>query len=54
MRRLRYLIGLLRETAEFASSNKAWWLVPMVVILIAVGAIIWAGGGALPLIYTLF
>lgn len=53
-RRLRQLARLLRELGEFAAANKAWWLVPVAAMLLAVGAIIWAGGGAMPLIYTLF
>jgi len=53
-RRLRALAGMLRELGEFAAANKAWWLVPVAVMLLAVGGIIWAGGGAMPLIYTLF
>jgi hypothetical protein len=53
-KRLRALADLLRELGEFAAANKAWWLLPVAVMLLAVGGIIWAGGGGMPLIYTLF
>jgi hypothetical protein len=54
MQRLRSLRGLLKEFTEFASANKAWWIVPIVVVLLLVAGIISLGGGATPLIYTLF
>ena len=54
MNRLRFLAELLGEFGEFASANKAWWLVPVAVILLAVAGIISVGGGVTPLIYTLF
>jgi hypothetical protein len=54
MKRLRHLITLLREIGEFAMANRAWWLVPIVCILLAVAGIVALGGGATPLIYTLF
>jgi hypothetical protein len=54
MNRLQHLLTLLREGAEFAAANKAWWLVPMLFILLGVAAIISFSSGASPLIYTLF
>ncbi len=54
MERIRHLLTLLREVTEFAAANKAWWLVPVLVILLGVAAIISLGSGATPLIYTLF
>jgi hypothetical protein len=54
MRRLRYLFTLIREFTEFAAANKAWWLVPIAVILLGVAAIVSLGSSATPLIYTLF
>ncbi len=54
MKRLKYLIELFKEFVEFASANKAWWLVPVVVILLSVAALVFVGQGATPLIYTLF
>ena len=52
--RLRFLRGIMKEFTEFAAANKAWWIVPVVVILLLVAGIISLGGGATPLIYTLF
>jgi hypothetical protein len=54
MNRIRFLAGLFKEFGEFAAANKAWWLVPVAVILLAVAGIISLGGGVTPLIYTLF
>ncbi len=54
MKRVKYLFALLGEFGEFAAANKAWWLVPIVLILLVVAAIVTLGGSATPLIYTLF
>jgi hypothetical protein len=54
MKRLRALLMLCREFMEFAAANKAWWLLPIAVILLGVGAVIALSGSATPLIYTLF
>jgi uncharacterized protein DUF5989 len=54
MRRFRYLLGLVKEIGQFAAANKAWWLVPITVILVLVAAVITLGSSAAPLIYTLF
>ena len=45
-----------REIWSFLSQNKKWWLLPIVVVLVGVGALLaFAGGSALaPFIYTLF
>jgi hypothetical protein len=42
-----------RELLDFALHNKRWWLTPILVILILLGALIVFGGGS-SLIYTLF
>ncbi|MBN1653182.1 MAG: hypothetical protein JXA30_05340 [Deltaproteobacteria bacterium] len=54
MTRLKYLLALLREIGEFAAANKAWWLIPIALILLGVASIVTLGGSATPLIYTLF
>ena len=47
--------GLLRELFDFLIHNKAWWLTPIVVVLLLVGVLIFlAGTGAAPFIYPLF
>jgi hypothetical protein len=46
--------GLAREMWEFLRENKKWWLGPIIGVLILVGALLLAGGGAAPFIYALF
>ena len=48
--------GLLWEFWDFLRYNKKWWLTPIVLVLVALGAlIVLAQGSALaPFIYTLF
>ncbi len=47
--------GLLAELWEFMATNKKWWLTPIVLVLLLVGALIlMSGTAAAPFIYTLF
>jgi hypothetical protein len=47
--------GLLRQCGEYLLHNKKWWLTPIVLILLIVGALLILGSSvAAPLIYTLF
>lgn len=47
--------GMLREFWDFLRENKAWWLTPIVVVLLLISALVILGAtGAAPLIYTLF
>ena len=47
--------GLLVELWEFMATNKKWWLTPVVLVLLLVGALIMLSGtAAAPFIYTLF
>jgi hypothetical protein len=47
--------GLLRELADFLVYNKAWWLTPIVIVLLLVGLLIVLGStGLAPFIYPLF
>jgi hypothetical protein len=45
-----------KELWGFLASNKKWWLMPVVVVLVAIGAVlVFASGSALaPFIYTMF
>jgi hypothetical protein len=54
MKGIKYLFALLGEFGGFAATNKAWWLIPIALILLVVAAIITLGGSATPLVYTLF
>lgn len=47
--------ALLVELWEFMATNKKWWLTPVVLVLLLVGALIMLSGtAAAPFIYTLF
>jgi hypothetical protein len=53
MRGLKYFGRLLREFVGFAWHNKAWWIIPVVGILLILAVLLLATQGALPFIYTL-
>ncbi len=47
--------GLVREFVDFLSHNKKWWLTPIILVLLLLGALIALGGSAVaPFIYTIF
>lgn len=47
--------GFFSEFIAFLAHNKKWWLLPIVLVLLVLGALILLGGtGAAPFIYTLF
>ena len=47
--------GLLRELWGFLRANKKWWLLPIFLALLLLGALVLlAGTGLAPFIYTLF
>jgi len=54
LNKFRHLGRLLSEVWAFAWQNKAWWLVPTVVILLILGVLIFSGQAVAPFIYTLF
>ncbi len=54
MRMLKYTGRLLKEFAGFAWHNKAWWILPVVIVLLLLSVLIFAGSSAAPFIYTLF
>jgi len=54
LRKLGHLGNLLSEVWAFAWQNKAWWLIPLVVILLIMGILIFSGQAVAPFIYTLF
>ena len=54
MRFLRHLGRLLKELGVFAWSNKAWWIIPVVLLLLFIAFVVVTGQTALPGIYTLF
>lgn len=54
MRALRYFVRLVTEFFGFAWQNKAWWIVPVALVLLLLGVVIAVGTGALPFIYATF
>ena len=47
--------GLVVELWEFLRHNKKWWLTPIILVLLLIGALILlAGTAAAPFIYPLF
>ena len=47
--------GFLSEYLGYVLYSKKWWLIPIILALLVVGAIVILGGTAVaPLIYTLF
>jgi len=54
MRALKNLLGLLRELWAFAREHKAWWMIPIVVLLLLVGVLIVSVSTISPFIYSLF
>jgi uncharacterized integral membrane protein len=54
MRFLRHLGRLLGEFMGFAWQNKAWWIVPIILVLLLLALLIATSQTAAPFIYTLF
>ena len=47
--------GFVREFLGFLVHNKKWWLLPIFIVLLLFGVLIFLGStGAAPFIYTLF
>lgn len=54
MRFFKHLLRLLKEFGLFAWHNKAWWIIPIVLMLLLMGALVFVGQSTAPFIYTLF
>ena len=54
MNKFFHVGSLFRELWSFAMQNKAWWIIPTVVVLLLLGALIFSGQAVAPFIYTLF
>ncbi len=47
--------GLVSEFWDFLKHNKKWWLLPIIIVILALGALVFlSASGAAPFIYTLF
>jgi hypothetical protein len=54
MRFLRHLGNLLRDLWTFAREQKAWWIVPVVFLLLLIASLLVLVSGVSPFIYTFF
>ena len=54
MRFLKHLLRLLKEFGQFAWHNKAWWIIPVALVLLLLALLIVSGQTVAPFIYTLF
>lgn len=47
--------GIVAEFIEFLRESKAWWLTPIIIVLLLLGVLLWFAGSAVaPFIYTIF
>jgi hypothetical protein len=47
--------GIVREMVGFLGAHKKWWLAPVIISVLLLGALVLLGGTAAgPFIYTLF
>jgi hypothetical protein len=54
MARLRYVTKLSREFLGLARQHKAYWMIPLMIVLGFAALVIVASQTAAPLLYTLF
>ena len=53
--KVRQRTGIAGELWHFLRQNKKWWLLPIVVIVLMLGVLVFLSGtAAAPFIYTLF
>ena len=45
---------LIKEFFKFAWQNKAWWIIPMLIVLLLIAVLVFVGQGSVPFLYTLF
>ncbi len=54
MRFIRHFGHLLGDVLGYARKNKAYWIVPVVFLLLLMALLVFAGQSVAPFIYTLF
>lgn len=54
MRFFKHLGKMFREFFGFAAQHKAYWIIPVVVVLLVITLVIIASSTLAPFIYTLF
>lgn len=50
----KHLLSLFKELFQYAAKHKAWWIIPLVVVFLGLGLLIFVGQSSAPFIYTLF
>ncbi len=54
-RRVNRRVGVMRDLMTFLWQNKLWWMIPIIIVLIAFSVLIWfAQSATIPFVYTLF
>lgn len=56
IKRIFLKLSILKELFPFLWKNKLWWMVPIVIIFILLGILIWLAqsSAVVPFVYTLF
>jgi hypothetical protein len=54
MSKIRYSGKLLREFLAFARAKRAYWIIPLILVLGLTALLVVSGQAAAPMIYTLF
>jgi len=54
MATMRSGVRLLREFVGFAREHRAYWILPLILLLGLAGAVVVAGQAGAPLLYALF
>lgn len=49
-------MGLMRELVAYTRERRKWWLVPLILVMVLLGALLVFGQGSVlaPFIYTVF
>ena len=48
-------VSVVRDLFTFLWQNKLWWMIPIIVVLVAFSVLIWfAQSATIPFVYTLF
>ncbi len=54
-KRVNRRVGVMRDLFSFLWQNKLWWMIPIIIVLIAFSVLIWfAQSATIPFVYTLF
>ena len=54
MSKLRYSATLFKQFLQFAKAHKAYWIIPLILIMALMVVLITVGQFSAPFIYTLF